>query len=122
VSLLWPDANQHPAPILANNDHPRAGPFMWLTLVVTERRCAMRSVGVRGFRDRATSMMATGETLVIERRGEPIGFFVPITATDRRGGRDALGRLGEIVDDVMARTGLDEDQLVGEVASRRPSR
>ena len=82
----------------------------------------MRSVGVREFRDRATSMMATGETLVIERRGEPIGFFVPITATDRRAGRDALGRLGEIVDDVMARTGLDEDQLVGEVASRRPSR
>ena len=82
----------------------------------------MRSVGVREFRDRATSMMATGETLVIERRGEPIGFFVPITATDRRAGRDALGRLGEIVDDAMARTGLDEDQLVGEVASRRPSR
>ena len=82
----------------------------------------MRSVGVREFRDRATSMMATGETLVIERRGEPIGFFVPVTATDRRAGRDALGRLGEIVDDVMARTGLDEDQLVGEVASRRPSR
>ncbi len=79
----------------------------------------MRSIGVREFRDQATTILAAGETLVIERRGEPIGFFVPITAKDRRAGRAALGRLGKLVADVMTRTGLDEDDLVHEVAGKR---
>lgn len=82
----------------------------------------MRSVGVREFRDQATTMMAAGETLVIERHGEPIGFFVPITAKDRRAGRAALGRLGEVVGDVLARVDLDEDDLVREVSGRRRAR
>ena len=79
----------------------------------------MRSVGVREFRDRATQMMAAGETLVIERRGEPVGFFVPIEATDRRAGGEALERLGELIDDVLAKTGLSEEELVGELAQPR---
>lgn len=75
----------------------------------------MRSVGVREFRDRASSLMGEGETLVIERHGEPIGFFVPISAKDRRAGREALGRLGRAVDELLERTGLGEDELVREV-------
>jgi antitoxin (DNA-binding transcriptional repressor) of toxin-antitoxin stability system len=62
-------------------------------------------------------MMSAGETLVIERHGEPIGFFVPISAKDRRAGREALGRLGEAVDDLLATAGIDEGQLVTEVTS-----
>ena len=76
----------------------------------------MRHVGVR--ESQATSMMSSGETLVIERHGQPIGFFVSVTAEDRRQGRAALGRLGKAVDDVVAETGLDEDELVGEIAGR----
>ena len=76
----------------------------------------MRSVGVREFRDRATQMMAGGETLVIERRGTPIGFYVPIAATDRRAGGEALERLDELIGDVLARTGLSEEELVSELA------
>lgn len=82
----------------------------------------MRSVGVREFRDQATSIMAAGETLVIERHGEPIGFFVPITAKDREAGRAVLGRLGQVVADVMHATGVDEDELVREVSGRRHGR
>ena len=75
----------------------------------------MHSVGIREFRDRATQLMAANETLIIERRGVPIGFFVPIVARDRRAGREALGRLGEVVEDVLEQTGLDECDLVREV-------
>jgi antitoxin (DNA-binding transcriptional repressor) of toxin-antitoxin stability system len=82
----------------------------------------MRSVGVREFRDQATSMMGAGETLVIERHGEPIGFYVPIAAKDRKAGRRALGRLGAAVEEVLAAAGLDEDELVGEVARTRRRR
>jgi antitoxin (DNA-binding transcriptional repressor) of toxin-antitoxin stability system len=79
----------------------------------------VRSVGVREFRDQATSILAAGETLVIERHGEPIGFFVPITAKDRRTGRAALGRLGEVVEEILVSAGVDEDDLVREVSARR---
>jgi len=82
----------------------------------------MRSVGVREFRDQATKMMGAGETLVIERHGEPIGFFVPISAKDRRAGRKALGRLGDAVENLLAETGLDEDELVSEVTRPRRNR
>jgi antitoxin (DNA-binding transcriptional repressor) of toxin-antitoxin stability system len=64
-------------------------------------------------------MLAGGETLVIERHGQPIGFFVPITAKDRRAGRDALGRLAQLVGDVIDRSGLDEDEIVGEISRKR---
>ncbi len=79
----------------------------------------MRSVGVREFRDQATQMMGSGETLVIERHGKPIGFFVPISATDRRAGRAALGRLGTAAGELLAEAGLDEEELVREVTRSR---
>ena len=82
----------------------------------------MKTVGVREFRDQATTMLGAGETLVIERHGEPIGFFVPITAKDRRSGRKALGRLGDIVDEVLLAAGIDEDELVREVVGVRRKR
>ena len=74
----------------------------------------MKSVGIREFRDRATQLIASGETLVVEKHGEPVGFFVPIVARDRRAGAAALDRLGETVTGVLARTGLTEDDLVAE--------
>ena len=79
----------------------------------------MRSVGVREFRDQATQMMNAGETLVIERHGEPIGFFVPIVAKDRRAGCEALARLGHAVEEVLEATGLTEDELVAQVSPKR---
>ncbi len=82
----------------------------------------MRAIGVREFRDQATSLLAAGETLVIERHGEPIGFFVPIEAKDRRAGREALGRLASHIDDIVTRTGLDEDELVREISPKRRRR
>lgn len=82
----------------------------------------MRSVGVREFRDQATTLIASGETIVIERHGEPIGFFVPITAKDRRQGRASLGRLGELVGDVLVRADLTEDEMVNDVIGGRRRR
>lgn len=82
----------------------------------------MRSVGVREFRDQATSMMGAGETLVIERHGEPIGFFVPVTAKDRKAGRKALGRLGAAVEDLISKAGVEEDDLIDDVTRGRHRR
>lgn len=60
--------------------------------------------------------------MVIERHGEPIGFFVPVTAKDRQAGREVLGRLGAAVDASVAATGLTGDEVSDEVASSRRRR
>lgn len=79
----------------------------------------MRHVGVREFKDQATSMLSAGETLVIERHGKPIGFFVPVEAKDRQRGRAALGRLGAAIESVLADAGIDDDALVRELTGKR---
>lgn len=81
----------------------------------------MRRVGIREFKNQATSMMSAGETLVIERRGTPVGFFVPVRAVDRQAGRAALGRLGDAVEVVLEEAGFDEDALVEEVLGDDPA-
>ena len=76
----------------------------------------MRRVGVREFKDKATSLLSGGETLVVERHGEAVGFYVPVVAKDRVAGRAALDHLGEEVAAFLARTGLTEDELVAALA------
>ena len=82
----------------------------------------MRAVGVREFRDQASTMIGSGETLVIERHGEPIGFYVPIAAKDRKAGRKALGRLGAAVEELLTTAGVSEDELVRDVSRARRRR
>jgi hypothetical protein len=70
-----------------------------------------------------TLVATTSERDDVMRHGTPIGFLGPIDATDRATdratGRAALGRLGEAVNDVLERTGMDEDQLVDELSTAR---
>jgi len=53
----------------------------------------------------------------IERHSEPIGLFVPITAKERRTGRELLDRLGKLVNYLVCHSGIDEDELVREISS-----
>ena len=76
----------------------------------------MRRVGVREFKDNATRLLSGGEILVVERRGEAVGFYVPVVAKDRAAGRAALDRLGQEVAAFLARSGLTEDELVAALA------
>ena len=80
----------------------------------------MRSVGIREFRDQATTLMKLGETIRIERHGKPVGFFVPVPTPkhDRREVDESLDRVGEIVERVLAQTGLEEEDLVRALAPK----
>jgi hypothetical protein len=71
----------------------------------------MRRVGVREFRDRATRYLAGDEVLAIERHGQPIGFYIPTSGSRREGFAQALQRLEQTVQQVMAETGLSEEEL-----------
>ncbi|MCY4273065.1 MAG: hypothetical protein OXF00_10515, partial [bacterium] len=78
----------------------------------------MRSVGVREFRDQATTLMKLGETIRIERHGKPVGFFVPVPSPKHDGRQidESLDQLGDVVKRVLAQTGLKEEDLVRALA------
>ena len=69
----------------------------------------MRKVGIREFRDKATTLLATGETLLVERHGHPVGYFVPIKQKGDE--TDALQKLGDALERAVNDTGLSEEQL-----------
>ena len=82
----------------------------------------MRHVGIREFKNQATSILNSGETLVVERHGRPIGFFVPLALKDPAARQATAGRLGRILEEVLDETGLTEEDLVREIAGGRRRR
>jgi hypothetical protein len=54
---------------------------------------------------------------MIEQHGKTIGFFISIAARNQRTRRELLDRLGKLVDDLVCRSGIDEDELVCEISS-----
>ena len=71
----------------------------------------MKRVGIRDFRDHATRYLADGEVLAIERHGQPIGFYIPVAANPHESFTQALERLERTVQQVLAETGISEDEL-----------
>lgn len=78
----------------------------------------MRTVGIRQFRDHATTLMKLGETIRIERNGKPVGFFVPVPTPkhNRTEIIESFDRVGEVVERVLETTGLSEEELVRALA------
>jgi hypothetical protein len=72
----------------------------------------MKRVGVREFKDKATSFIAKEESLVIERHGNPVGFYIPIAKKDREGAKEAVAQLEKTITKVRKDTGLTENELV----------
>lgn len=77
----------------------------------------MRHVGVRELKNQATTLLGRGETLLIERRGKPIGFYVPLEAKDRVVGRRAMGRLDRALGSLMKRLDIGEAALLRELGA-----
>ena len=72
----------------------------------------MRKVGIKEFRDNATKLLASGETMLIERHGHPVGYFIPVTTEkDEEAAATALKRLEGAVNKLVEQTGLSEDEL-----------
>lgn len=72
----------------------------------------MKKVGVREFRDHATTYLAGDEVLAIERHGDPIGFYIPARAPRPAAAPDAFDRLERAVDRVLTETGFSEAELL----------
>lgn len=77
----------------------------------------MKRVGVREFKDKATAFISEAETLIIEKHGKPVGFYVPLKAKDKRRPevKASVERLDALMADILTRTGMSEDEFVAEL-------
>lgn len=79
----------------------------------------VKSVGVREFRDHATAYLSGSEPIAINKHGRVIGFYIPLERDDAEVQR-AVAHLGSVVDDIVASTGLSEDDLATMLDLRHP--
>ena len=71
----------------------------------------MRRVGIREFRDNATKLLSAGETMLVERHGHPVGYFIPVKRRDSAETEAALKQLADAVEQALREGDLSEDDL-----------
>ncbi|EQD51202.1 prevent-host-death family protein [mine drainage metagenome] len=70
----------------------------------------LKNVGVREFRDHATMYLSGSDPVAVSKHGQVIGFYIPVEA-DREQARRALEQLGRSVEEILAETGMTEEEL-----------
>ncbi len=70
----------------------------------------LKTVGVREFRDHATTYLSGSDPVAVSKHGRVVGFYIPLER-DEDEVRRALARLGEAVGQVLDETGLSEGEL-----------
>lgn len=69
-------------------------------------------MGIKEFRDRATSYFKAAEPIAVERHGKLIGFHIPFESKrDAKEVEEAPARLGASVNRMLEETGMTEDEL-----------
>jgi len=81
----------------------------------------MKDVGVREFRDHASSYLSGDEPLAVRRHGRVLGFYVPVRRkNDAEELRAALGEARDSLAELRRESGLSEEELVEDLASGEP--
>lgn len=70
----------------------------------------LKNVGVREFRDHATSYLSGSDPVAVSKHGRVVGFYVPVER-DEDEVKAAVNKLGETVGQVLTDSGLTEDEL-----------
>ena len=78
----------------------------------------LKNVGVREFRDHATTYLSGSDPVAVSKHGQVIGFYIPVSADEEQATR-ALEQLGRSVEEILAQTGMTEDELSGLFDLRR---
>lgn len=79
--------------------------------MVTKGVHVMCHVGVREFRDRATTYLSGDEVLSVEKHGKPIGYYPPAPSASEEKIREDVERLAAAVKRALDETGMTEDEL-----------
>jgi antitoxin (DNA-binding transcriptional repressor) of toxin-antitoxin stability system len=78
----------------------------------------LKTVGVREFRDHATTYLSGSDPVAVSKHGRVVGFYIPLQR-DEDEVRRALAQLGETVGQVLEETGLSEEELAQMFDMRR---
>ncbi len=70
----------------------------------------LKHVGVREFRDHATTYLSGSDPIAVSKHGHIIGVYVPLKRDEEKV-RRAWDRFGETVDRILQETGMSEDDL-----------
>ena len=79
----------------------------------------VKSIGVREFRNNASTYLSGSETIAVNRHGKVIGFYIPLER-DEDEVRRAVARLGAAVGQVLEETGMTEEELARVFDLRQP--
>lgn len=71
----------------------------------------MKHVEAREFKERSLDYLTSNEPLAIEHEGEIIGFYYPKKRTKQEELERKLDRLGQLVNQALAETGMTEDEF-----------
>lgn len=81
---------------------------------------AIKDVGVREFRDHASSYLSGDEPLAVRRHGRVLGFYLPVKQkSDGEELQAALRELGESLAELREASGLSEEDLVEELVPKK---
>lgn len=80
---------------------------------------AVKSIGVREFRNNVGVYLSGQEPIAISRHGKVIGFYLPVERNDDEI-RSAVEKLGATVEKVLEESGMTEDELARWFDFRRP--
>lgn len=80
---------------------------------------SLKNVGVREFRDHATSYLSGPDPVAVSKHGHVIGFYIPVER-DREQAKRAVEQLGHSVEKILEETGMNEEELAQLFDLRRP--
>ena len=70
----------------------------------------LKNVGVREFRDHATTYLSGSDPIAVSKHGRVIGFYIPLDRDEDQVRRD-IAKLGQSVQRILDETGMSEDEL-----------
>ncbi|HET7055984.1 MAG TPA: hypothetical protein VFI12_05940 [Thermomicrobiales bacterium] len=71
----------------------------------------MKQIGVREFRDHATTYLSGPDPVAVSKHGRIIGFYIPLKR-DEEAVRRAIDKFGKAIDQVRQEAGLTEEELI----------
>ena len=79
----------------------------------------LKSVGVRDFRNNASTYLSGSDPIAVNRHGKVIGFYIPLERDDDEV-RRAVTKLGSTVEKVLEESGMTEEELAQLFDLRQP--
>jgi antitoxin (DNA-binding transcriptional repressor) of toxin-antitoxin stability system len=71
----------------------------------------MKQVGIREFRDHATTYLSGTESIAVSKHGHIVGIYVPLKRDEEKVKR-AIDRFGQAIEQILEETGMNEEELI----------